>query len=68
MEGETTVTMLEKIGTAVAEIIDWGGQVVTAVFSESGSFAAVQDLVIVGIAVSAAFVGIKFLKSVIWGS
>lgn len=59
--------MLEAIGTGVTQVIDWGGDVLSAIVGESGSMAAV--LPVVGIAIGMGIVGwgISTIKSLVWG-
>lgn len=60
--------MLEAIGSALGEVISWVGQVLTALISTDGALSALLPLLAVGVAVSALMLGIKAIRSFIWGA
>lgn len=60
--------MLEAVTTALTTVIGWVGTVVTALVSESGQLADLLPLLAVGVAISALMLGIKAIKSFIWGA
>ena len=60
--------MLEAIGSALGEVIKWVGQVLTALISTDGELSALLPLLAVGVAVSALMLGIKAIRSFIWGA
>lgn len=60
--------MLEAIGSALGEVIKWVGQVLTALISTDGALSALLPLLAVGVAVSALMLGIKAIRSFIWGA
>ncbi len=58
--------MIAAVTTALGTVIDWVGDVVTAI--TSGSLSSLLPLLAIGVAVSAFFMGIKAIRGVIWGS
>lgn len=60
--------MLEAVTTALSTVIGWVGTVVTALTSTEGELSALLPLLAVGVAVSALMLGVKAIKSFIWGA
>ena len=60
--------MLEAVTTALATVIEWVGSVVTALVTTDGALSALLPLLAVGVAVSALMLGVKAIKSFIWGA
>lgn len=60
--------MLEAVTTALTTVIDWVGTVVTALVSTDGALSSLLPLLAVGVAISALMLGIKAIKSFIWGA
>lgn len=60
--------MLEAVTTALTTVIDWVGTVVTALTTSEGKLSALLPLLAVGVAISALMLGIKAIKSFIWGA
>lgn len=60
--------MLEAVTSALTTVIGWVGSVVTALTSTEGDLAALLPLLAVGVAVSALMLGVKAIKSFIWGA
>jgi len=60
--------MLEAVTTALTTVIDWVGTVVTALTGEAGKLKDLLPLLAVGVAISALMLGIKAIKSFIWGA
>lgn len=60
--------MLEAVTTALTTVIGWVGTVVTALVGEAGQLADLLPLLAVGVAISALMLGIKAIKSFIWGA
>lgn len=67
MEGGT-VTMLGAVTTALSTVIGWVGTVVTSLVGEAGALKDLLPLLAVGVAISALLLGIKAIKSFIWGA
>lgn len=60
--------MIEAVTSAIGNVISWCGQVITALTSSSGALYALLPLFAIGIAISAVLLGIKIVKSVVWGA
>lgn len=60
--------MLEAVTSALDVVIGWVGTVVTALTSTDGKLSALLPLLAVGVAISALMLGIKAIKSFIWGA
>lgn len=60
--------MLEAVTTALTTVISWVGTVVTALTSTDGALSALLPLLAVGVAISALMLGVKAIKSFIWGA
>lgn len=60
--------MLEAVTTALSTVIEWVGTVVTALTTTDGALSALLPLLAVGVAISALMLGIKAIKSFIWGA
>ena len=60
--------MLDAVTSALSTVISWVGTVVTALISESGALSNLLPLLAVGVAISALMLGIKAIKSFIWGA
>ncbi len=59
--------MLEQVTTGLSTVISWCATLVTSLFSESGELKELATLVAIGIAASALFLGVKVIKSLVWG-
>lgn len=68
MEGTTVVTMLSYVTTALTSVISAIGDVVTAIVTEGGDLNALAELLAIGVAISLFFVGVKAIRSIIWGA
>lgn len=60
--------MLNAVSSALTTVINWIGTVVTALVGENGGLAELLPLFAIGIAISAFMLGIKAIKSTVWGS
>ena len=60
--------MLNAVTNALGVVIEWVGTVVTALVGEAGALADLLPLLAVGVAISALMLGIKAIKSFIWGA
>lgn len=58
--------MLAAVTTAISDVIGWVGTVITGL--TSGDLADLLPLFAIGIAISAVLLGIKIIKSVVWGA
>lgn len=64
MEGGTT--MMSAVTNALTSVISAVGDVVTAIVS--GELSGLLELLAIGVAVSLFFVGVKAIRSIIWGA
>lgn len=60
--------MLEAVSSAIGTVIGWVGTVITALLAESGALSPLLPLFAVGVAISAILLGVKIIKSFIWGA
>ena len=60
--------MLEAVTSALSVVISWVGTVVTALVGSEGALSDLLPLLAVGVAISALMLGIKAIKSFIWGA
>lgn len=67
MEGEV-VTMMQAVTTALGTVLEWVGTVINALVSTDGQLAQLLPLFAIGVAISALLLGVKVIKSFIWGS
>lgn len=60
--------MLEAVTSAITTVIGWVGTVISSLTAESGGLSALLPLFAIGIAISAVLLGVKIIKSVVWGA
>lgn len=60
--------MLEAVTSGITTVIGWVGTVITALLGESGALAPLLPLFAIGVAISAILLGVKIIKSFIWGA
>lgn len=60
--------MLELVTSGIGTVIGWVATVVTALVGEAGELSELAPLFAVGIAISAILLGVKIVKSMIWGA
>lgn len=60
--------MLAEVTSALTTVISWVGSVVTALTGESGALKELLPLFAIGISVSALMLGVKAIKSFVWGA
>lgn len=60
--------MMNLVTNAITDVLGWVGTVVTSLISESGQLADLAPLFAIGIAISAVLLGVKVIKSVVWGA
>lgn len=60
--------MLEAVTTGLGTVISWVGEVVDALVNTDGALSALLPLLAIGVAVSALMLGIKAIRSFIWGA
>ena len=62
------MALMEAVTTALGTVIGWVGTVVTALVSETGELKDLLPLLAVGVSISALMLGIRAIKSFIWGA
>lgn len=60
--------MLEAVTSAISTVITWVGTVITAMTAEAGALAPLLPLFAIGVAISAVLLGVRVIKSIIWGA
>lgn len=60
--------MLDAVTSGMSSVLTWVGSVITALTSSTGALNALLPLFAIGIAISAVLLGIKIIKSVVWGA
>lgn len=60
--------MVTAVTSALTDVIGWVGTVVTALVGTEGALKDLLPLLAVGVAVSALMLGVKAIKSFIWGA
>ena len=60
--------MLEAVTSGVTTVIGWVGSLVDALVTTDGDLAALLPLLAIGVAVSGVLLGVKVVRSVIWGA
>lgn len=60
--------MLEAVTSGLTTVITWVGTVVDALVTTDGALSALLPLLAIGVAVSALMLGIKAIRSFIWGA
>lgn len=60
--------MLDAVTSAISTVITWVGTTITALTSSSGALYPLLPLFAIGIAISAVLLGVKLIKSVVWGA
>lgn len=60
--------MLEAVTAGMGTVIGWVGTVVQALLSTSGQLSELLPLFAIGVAISAVLLGVKLIRSLIWGA
>ena len=60
--------MLAAVTSGLTTVIGWVGTVITAITGENGALAPLLPLFTIGIAISVVFLGIKAIRSIVWGA
>lgn len=58
--------MLAAVTSALTTVIGWIGEVISAI--NGGELAELLPLFAIGIAISVVFLGVKAIKSIVWGA
>ena len=60
--------MLSAVTSGLETVIDWIGTVISAIVGTDGALKELLPLFAVGIAISVVFLGVKAIKSIVWGA
>lgn len=60
--------MLTAVTTAITDVLGWVGSVITSLTSSTGELNSLLPLFAIGIAISAVLLGIRIIRSVVWGA
>ena len=60
--------MLEAVTSGITTVIGWIGSVVSALIDTNGQLNALLPLFAIGIAISAILLGVKIVRSIVWGA
>lgn len=60
--------MLAAVTSGITTVIGWVGTVITSIVGEAGELADLKELFVIGISISAVFLGVKVVKSITWGA
>lgn len=60
--------MIEAVTSALGTVITWAGTVISAITGSSGALKELLPLFAVGIGISVLFLGVKVIKSIVWGA
>lgn len=60
--------MLAAVTDAIGNVLTWVGTVIGSLTSQSGALKDLLPLFAIGIAISAVLLGVKIIKSVVWGA
>lgn len=60
--------MLAAVTSGLTTVISWVGTVITAITGADGALAPLLPLFAIGIAISVVFLGIKAIRSIVWGA
>lgn len=60
--------MLDAVTSAITQVLAWIGSFITALTSTTGALYPLLPLFAIGIAISAVLLGVKIVKSVVWGA
>lgn len=65
--GEEVSAMIADITAALTGALGWFGSVVTAIFGEAGVLHDAKELILVGVGISLAMLGISVARRFLWG-
>lgn len=63
--------LLSEVTSGISTVISWIGTVIEALLgtgSTAGSLATLAPLFAIGISISAILLGVKLIKSIVWGA
>lgn len=60
--------MLEAVTSGISTVISWVGTVIDALLTTEGALAELLPLFAIGVAISAILLGVRIIRSFIWGA
>lgn len=60
--------MLAAVTSSITSVLGWVGTVISELTDTEGQLAALLPLFAIGIAISAVLLGIRIIRSVVWGA
>lgn len=60
--------MLEAVTSGITTVIGWIGTILDALITTEGELAALLPLFAIGVAISAILLGVRVVRSFIWGA
>ena len=60
--------MLEAVTSAITTVLGWVGTVIDSLLATEGDLNALLPLLAVGIGISAIMLGVKVIRSFVWGA
>lgn len=60
--------MLSAVTSAINSVLGWVGTVISSLIDTEGQLSALLPLFAIGIAISAVLLGIRIIRSVVWGA
>lgn len=60
--------MIEAVTSGLTTVIGWVGTVISSITGAEGDLKELLPLFAVGIAISVIFLGVKVIKSIVWGA
>lgn len=60
--------MLAAVTSGLTTVIDWIGSVISAITTEAGALSELLPLFAIGIAISVVFLGVRAIRSIVWGA
>lgn len=60
--------LLDAVTSAISTVLAWVGTVISSLIGTNGELAPLLPLFAIGIAISAILLGVKIIKSTVWGS
>ena len=60
--------MLAQVTAGITTVIGWVASTVNALVGEAGQLSELAPLFAIGISISAILLGVKIVKSVVWGA
>ena len=68
MEGAASVTMIEAVTSGITTLLGWMGTVIDSLLTTDGDLNALLPLFAIGVAISAILLGVRVIRSFIWGA